>query len=95
MTVGSSYQYNVKAELYSFDTDTWKTVKDYPYAKGEGLYGYAMLFFQETKSYFVIGGATGKNGKDRVPHIAKFTNGDWSLVGKLNSERNVSFFVCF
>ena len=90
MAVGSS-DYNVKAELYSFDVDAWKTVDDYPFAIGEGIYAYAIVFIPETKSYFVIGGATGKSGKDRVSHIAKLTNGAWSLAGKLNLARSVSF----
>ena len=91
MAVGSNGPYNVKAEMYSFSIGAWKTVEDYPYAIGEGVYGYAMVFIPETKSYFVIGGATGNHGEDTVSHIAKFTNGAWSLAGELNSPRNVRF----
>ena len=91
MAVGSYSPYNIKAELYSFGTGAWKTVDDYPFGTGKGVYGYEMVFIPKTKSYFVIGGATGSNGKNRVSDIAKLTNGKWTLAGKLNSARNVSF----
>ena len=92
MAVGSSNQYNIKAELYSFGIGVWKTVDDYPYATGKGVYGYEMVFIPVTKSYFVIGGATGQNGEGRVSHIAKLTNGPWYLA-ELKSVRSVRFFL--
>ena len=88
MTVGSWAEYNVKAELYNFVTGAWKSVDDYPFAT-LSVYNYAMVFIPEIKSYFVIGGATGKMNADIVPHIAKLTNGAWSSAGNLKSARLV------
>ena len=79
MAVGSSGQYNVKAELYNFENGSWKTVDDYPYSIGGAFYSYEMVFLPETKSFFAIGGATRGNAKDLVPHIAKLTNGPLAM----------------
>ena len=91
MAVGSGSQ-SVKAELYNFVVGAWKPVDDYPFATSS-MSNYAMVFIPETKSYFVIGGATGKEGIDELSHIAKLTNGAWSLAGNLKPGRAVSFCV--
>ena len=91
MAVGSSDQWHVKAELYNFGTGAWKLVDDYPFATF-AVYTYEIIFISEKNSFFVIGGSTGKYGKDQVSHIAKLANGVWSSAGNLKSVRAVSYF---
>ena len=91
MAVGSYSPYNVKAELYNFGVGAWKTVENYPYAIGAGVYHYGMVFIPEKNSFFVIGGFTGEAGRDSISQIAKLNNGAWSSAGNLKSVRGVSF----
>ena len=75
--------------MYTFETGLWTTVDDYPFLGPSGDYfiGYEMLYIPEMSSYFVIGGYS----RGTVSTFAKFKDGAWSEVGKLTTDRYVSF----
>ena len=83
-----------EAELYNFDSDTWRVIDKYPYGGPGGLpyiCDYDMLYNHEAQSYLVIGGAMLPFGGATSIRIAQLKDGVWSDVGRLNVKREVSF----
>ena len=87
LAVGSYSPNSFKAELYSFGSDVWTEVSDYPFGV-RCVSFYDMVYIPELPAYIVIGGYDGRN---RISNIGKFQNGAWSDVGQLNKARSVSF----
>ena len=91
LAVGSNKNRHVKAEFYEFVTCSWMNVSDY-HQDGNGyIYGYDMLYIEPLVAFYVIGGFFDNSRGYRGRNIAKFQNGTWSDVGKLNNKRQVSF----
>ena len=74
--------------MYNFKTGTWKVVNDYPFGSGSYIAMYDIVFIPESRSFLIIGGNDGSGVF--VSHIAKFKDGVWHDVGRLNSGRNVN-----
>ena len=97
LALGSWSPQNIKTEMYSFVTNAWTEVDDYPYGgkPTDGMRAYEMIYISEASSYFVIGG---KSGEGELSQIARFgvlgsppfATGQWYNAGKLNRGRVVS-----
>ena len=66
------------------------SLDDYPFARGNKMCHYDMVFIDEISSYFVIGGYD----DGYLSQIGMLTNGVWSDAGQLNRGRTVRFRSC-
>ena len=89
LTVGSREvdKYNTHAELFDFDTDKRIFVQDYPFAD-DGFGHYDMVYVDSMSAFIVIGGFD--TDYRSLAYIAMFKNDVWTLVGQINTLRNVS-----